>query len=122
MGVWDSGQVSAVQAGAWCGALLEAGEQSLGVQGPVSKGTRDRVPVLCSIPGLCRAGGKGKFLPGVAFQVSSAGSWKSISTNALQGTRSDRQQYHLHQRQSEQQIMLLRTISNTLLVVKEKTI
>lgn len=73
--------------------------------------------VLCSIPQLCRAGGKWKFLPGETFQVSSAGSWKSISASALQGARSDRQQ-----RQGEQQIMLLKRTINSLLVVKEKAI
>lgn len=83
------------------GALLEAGEQSLGVlraaAGRQCRALPARAPgtgsQCCSgIPQIRRAGGMCKFLPGVAFQVSSPGSWKSISTNALQGARSDRQQ------------------------------
>lgn len=98
------------------GALLEGREQSLGVLRaaagrqcsdcvPGSKGARDRVPRCRGTAALGRCApspgcGGQEESAGAAFQVSSPGSWKSISSSALQGIGSDRQQqYHLNQRQ-----------------------
>lgn len=104
--MWDSGQVSAAQAGVWCGCPSGGRRAKFGsAQGCSSNAGQapaGRSPavggqhsLLCSFPGVEGMRKGEEFLPGA--QVSSPGSWKSISTSALQGTRSDR--HHLPQRQ-----------------------
>lgn len=92
------------------GALLEAGEQSVGYTGlqqecsagPCQEGHRGQVssPAVAgqrsgavlhppAVEGMRRVEG---FLPGGAVQVSSPAAEKASVTSALQGTSSDRQQ------------------------------